>query len=432
MNPWICGLRETGFWGRVVFYHMSRRALVAMVLWLLSLAFLADAASWTQTSPLPDGYSDHALVYGSGFLYQTGGSSNTRGPADGTNVFFAKLGTGGTVGTWKATTSLPAATVDHAGVAANGYVYVIGGEQYSAVNGEVVTNAVYYAKTNSDGSLGAWLTANPLPNPAYLLSASVWSNTIYVAGGTDNENFYSNVYSATIQSNGSLSAWTSQTSLPVAVVGQAQAANGVLYVLGGSIDEDSIVSATVYYAKINADGSLAGWSQTTALPQGVTGLGAVAANGDVYSVGGWDPATGATNGFYTAAVLGGGPLNPWTAGTPLPVAVYAMGTASTGSNIFVSGGISTNNASSSVFSMALPSPPVAPSLTAQGLSTNGSFQLKLTSTTNTGFGMLASTNLTSWTNIGSGFTDATGSLVFQDTNAAGFGQRFYRAYWPLP
>jgi len=394
------------------------------------MALAVDAAQWTQTTSLPDGYSDHALVYWNGFLYQTGGSSNTRGPADGTNVFYSQLEAGGTVGTWKATTSLPAAILDHAGVAANGFIYVLGGDSYSAQTGEVVSSAVYYAKTNSNGSLGAWQTANALPYPAYLLSASVWNNTIYIAGGTDNENFYNTVYSATIQTNGSLSAWTAQASLPVAVVGQAQTANGALYVIGGSIDEDSEVTATVYFSKINADGSLAGWIQTAALPQPAFSLGAVAAGGLVYAIGGWNSVP--ANIFSIAAVSGGGALNAWTAGTNLPVALYALGTTIAGSNIFVSGGLGTQNASSSVYSMALPSPPAAPTLVAQEPATNGGFQLQLTSTRNTGFGFLTSSDFTNWTNVGSGFTGTNGTLVFQDTNAAAFSNRFYRAYWPLP
>lgn len=408
---------------------MFRRASIAAVL-LLSMASAANAGRWTQTGSLPDGYSDHAVVFWNGYFYQTGGSSATHGAASGTNVFYTQLQSGGLVGVWNATTSLPIAVLDHASVAANGYVYVMGGEAYSAMEGEIVSSAVYYAKTNSNGSLGAWQTANALPNPAYMLSASVWNNTIYVVGGTDNEIFYSNVYSATIQSNGSLSAWTQQASLPVAVVGQAQIANGALYVVGGAVESDSEVTATVYYTKINADGSLAGWSQTTALPQAETGLGAIVSGGTVYSLGGWNP-SGPTNGLYIAAVLGGGSLGAWTVGTALPAAFYSGGTVSTGTYVFVTGGISTNGVSSLVFSMALPSPPATPVLSAPVSGTNG-FQFTLTSTTNTGFGILASTNLANWTNIGWGFTDTNGSLTFEDTNAAGVSNRFYRAYWPLP
>jgi hypothetical protein len=77
-------------------------------------------------------------------------------------------------------------------------------------------------------------------------------------------------------------------------------------------------------------------------------------------------------------------------------------------------------------------PPAIPVLTPLGFGTNGNFQFKLASTTNTGFGIQASTNLADWTGIGSGFTDTNGSFIFQDTNAASFPRRFYRGYWPLP
>jgi hypothetical protein len=45
---------------------------------------------------------------------------------------------------------------------------------------------------------------------------------------------------------------------------------------------------------------------------------------------------------------------------------------------------------------------------AQGFGTNRNFQFKLSSTTNTGFGIQASTNLASWISIGSGTTDTNG------------------------
>ena len=77
-------------------------------------------------------------------------------------------------------------------------------------------------------------------------------------------------------------------------------------------------------------------------------------------------------------------------------------------------------------------PPTRPVLTAEGYVAENTFQIKLASTANTGFGILASTNLTNWTKIGSGVTDASGTMIFQDTNATGIGKRFYRAYWPLP
>jgi hypothetical protein len=242
----------------------------------------------------------------------------------------------------------------------------------------------------------------------------------------NDESFFSNVYSATVQSNGSLSAWTTQSSLPQSVAAQAQVANGVMYVIGGSVQQDTETSATVYYSTINADGSLSGWSQNTPLPQPVFGLGAVAAGGIVYAIAGWN--SGATSNCYEAAVLGGGSLNRWMTAPSLPISVYAQGTASSGSYIFVSGGLGNLNASSAVYSLALPSAPV---LVSVGMESLG-YVFGLSATTNTLLDIQASTDFTNWTNIGSGSTGVSGSLVFTDTNASNFPQRFYRAYWSSP
>jgi hypothetical protein len=75
--------------------------------------------------------------------------------------------------------------------------------------------------------------------------------------------------------------------------------------------------------------------------------------------------------------------------------------------------------------------PVAPVLQSQGFS-NGFYQFKLTSSTNTAFQIQASTNLTTWTNIGSTVTSTNGTAIFQDTNSGNFPYRMYRAYWASP
>ena len=85
-----------------------------------------------------------------------------------------------------------------------------------------------------------------------------------------------------------------------------------------------------------------------------------------------------------------------------------------------------------VTSPGAPTPPAPPVLSLAGIGTNGYFRFTLTSTTNTTFGISASTNLTNWLSLGSGNTGAGGSFIFQDTNFAGFPARFYRAYWPYP
>jgi hypothetical protein len=408
-----------------------RRGVIICGMILCSLALPGMAAPWVQTTSLPDTYVGHSLVYASGYLYQAGGASGINGILDGTNVFYAQVHSNGTIGNWNSATPLPEPAIYHAGVTANGFVYVIGGETYNlAEDSFAITNIIYYAKINSDASLGSWHIANPLPNILEFLSASVWNNRIYVIGGFDENMLFNNVYSATIQNDGSLSAWVTQASLPVTNYTQAEVANGFLYVLGGATGDGSVILNTVYYTKINSDGTLAGWTQTSLLPQPECNFGAVVVNGWIFTVGGSNGNV-PTSSFYGAAVKGDGSLASWSSGTSLPLTLTLQGVAASDSYIFVSGGGSAEASSSAVYSMALPLPPAAPQFVSRSF-TNGNFQLQLASSTNTGFGLLASTNLTSWTNIGWSFTGTNGLLLFQDTNATSFPNRFYRAYWPLP
>ena len=397
---------------------------------LFALALPGLAAPWVQTTSLPDAYIGHSLVSASNYLYQAGGASDANGFPDGTNVFYAQIHSDGTIGAWTNTSSLPESVFSHASVAANGFIYVLGGAHYNPIDNVFLTNKVYYAKINSDGSLGFWKTASPLPGIRSGLSASAWNNRIYVIGGTDDTDISSNVFSATIQADGSLSAWTIQASLPVAVSAQAEGANGFLYALSGLINNGNNIQKTIYYSKINADGTLAGWNSTTPLPQPESYFGAVAANGFIFTFGGFN-GSAPTSSFYVAAVNGDGSLGSWVSGTSLPYTLYYHAVAASGSYIFFTGGASDVQNYGDVYSMALPAPPVVPAVAA-GSFTNGNFQLQLASSTNTGFGLLASTNLTAWTNIGYGFTGTNGLLLFEDTNATSFRNRFYRAYWPLP
>jgi len=397
---------------------------------VLALALPGFAAPWVQTTSLPDAYVGHSLAYSSGYLYQAGGVTTVNGYSDGVNVFYSQVHNDGTIGTWKNATPLPEGVCYHAGVAANGFLYVLGGNHFNPDYGIMLTNIVYYAKINSDGSLGAWNITTPLPQILNFLSASVWNNTIYVAGGGNGSVAVSNIYSAQIQTNGSLSNWTTQASLPLAIYDQTEVANGCLYELGGVLNSGNAIS-NIYYTKINDDGTLAGWNQTVALPQPESYFGAVAANGLVFSIGGYNGTT-TTSSFYIAALNGNGSLGSWSSGTSLPLPINWFAVANNNSYIFLTGGENNSGAAqSAVYFMALPAPPVVPTLVARSF-TNGNFQLQLASSTNTGFGLLASPDLINWTNLGWGFTGTNGSLLFQDTNAVNFPNRFYRAYWPLP
>jgi len=289
-------------------------AKIGLLLCLLSLALTAAGQQrWPQTTSLPDGYSGQSLVYWNGFLYQAGGSSNENGLGDGFHVFYAQVHTNGTIGNWNTATPLPECVCVHAGVVGNGFLYVMGGYHYNDEEGIFLTNTVYYAKINPDGSVGTWQTANPLPRSLYGLTAAVWNGRIYVVGGTDNNYFYADVWSAQIQTDGSLSPWVAQASFPFAICTQAEVANGFVYVLGGYANNGATLLNNVYYSKINADGTLAGWNQTTPMPQALSYLGAVVARGWILVAGG-TTSSYVQNGVYSAPVAGDGSLGTWSSG----------------------------------------------------------------------------------------------------------------------
>jgi hypothetical protein len=405
-----------------------RRLLTFIVLAIP--AWSAFGEQWTSLTPLPDGYQEHILLYANGFLYNIGGVSASNGEINGTNVFYSQVYSNGTIGNWSNTTPLPEAVFDSAGVADSGFVYVISGDHYIPAVGDFLTNTVYYAEMNSDGSLGNWETANSLPQAVFFLGAAVWNHTIYAVGGTTDFNAVDNIYSARIQGDGSLSAWESQTALPAKLDSAVTAVNGGLYLIGGIANGGGIQQQT-YYSKINAGGTLASWNRTTDYPQYLANVAGVATSGRLFCFGGFNGSAAISN-CYSAAVLGDGSMGAWSVATslPQPLTFHAAGTG--GSYVFVSGGNNNFNTCSTVYSMPLPPLPVTPVLTSQRMLTNQTFQLRLTSSTNIGFEIQTSTNLTNWTKIGWGFTDTNGLLIFQDTNAAEFSNRFYRAYWPLP
>ncbi len=81
---------------------------------------------------------------------------------------------------------------DHSSVVADGYVYVIGG-----YNNITPQSTVYYARLNTDGSTGAWSTnANALPDARARHPSFIANGYVYVIGGNNNSAYQSTVYYA--------------------------------------------------------------------------------------------------------------------------------------------------------------------------------------------------------------------------------------------
>ncbi len=242
-----------------------------------------------------------------GYAYVLGGNSSAG--ADQSTVYYAKLNSDGTVGTWN-TSGNPLGNGSDLGVTtrsggsavtANGYIYYVAGNSSSRI---------FYAKLNADGSIGSWTdSTNAISGGGRLGNSAVVANGfLYVVAGSTN-----NVSYATLNSDGSIGSFTTNaTTLPATTPywGSAVVANGYLYYLGSSsAQSNGTAVSTVYYGKLNANGSVTSGSWSTAT--NAIGVPATAAeprwaatstvyNGYIYEIAGND-AVGNTNNVYYAS-----------------------------------------------------------------------------------------------------------------------------------
>lgn len=255
--------------------------------------------SWTTatTTPLPAARVRAATVVASGYVYVMGGLNTSTTTA---TVYYAHLNTDGTLGTWQtAANALPAARQAGSTIYANGYIYYFGGKD----SGGTIQTTVYYAKVGADGSVGAWTTSsNPLTAARYF-NASVGANGyVYVVGGTTTgEVQQSTIYYARLNGDGSTTSWTTATnSLPnPRSEAAALVSNGYLYVIGGG--DSGGYRSTVYYARLNADGSVGTWSTSAnALPANRASAGTVIVDGYMYIIAGFSGSSGTTTVYSTS------------------------------------------------------------------------------------------------------------------------------------
>jgi hypothetical protein len=148
----------------------------------------------------------------------------------------------GSNGAWVADDSLPAARSYHSSVTANGHAYVIGG-----FDGGTWQDTVYYSKFDSSGNLGAWSTTSVLPDGLSNASAVVNNGYIYVIGGRTASSTYSSaVYYAKVNSDGTLGSWqTGSNPLSTGTAYHASTVkNGHIYNIGGVTSGGSLNTAS--------------------------------------------------------------------------------------------------------------------------------------------------------------------------------------------
>ncbi|MFA5004181.1 MAG: hypothetical protein WC498_02785 [Candidatus Saccharimonadales bacterium] len=304
---------------------------------------------WTSMiTPFTTARAFHATVAYNNFIYVIAGYNG----APLSDIQYAPINGGGSIGTWASTTSLPAARYAFAAFAYNGYMYEVGGydgaSAYNTVQyalictgnnsgyggcgatagtlGTWVTNAttfagggrfylgsttyngyiyvvggatgvsnndVQYAKINGDGSIGSWATTTSFTTARYALTTVAFNGYLYMMGGYDNVSYYKDVQYAPINSNGTVGTWVATTNMPATrAYSSTSVYNGFMYIDGGY---NGTYLNDVQYAPINSNGAIGTWTPTTVLTSARMYPGSLVYDGFLYALG------GATSGGYITA-----------------------------------------------------------------------------------------------------------------------------------
>ncbi len=333
-----------------------------------------SSADWKVTTPFSGARgnigSSFTFAY-DGFMYLSGGCGNFNGSFTCASVLqdtqIAQINADGSLGTWSNDTAalLPSATVGNSIVSWRGNVYSIAGctTSSSQVTCSAALATQQYSAIAPAGEVGPLNTTTVLPAALVGHGATVMNGYIYVAGGCITNscqgganNVTGNVSYATLAADGTVGAWTTDTTNKLNTTqGLAYfgftSYNGYLYATGGFAatgGATSINSSTVYYIKPNANGSLPGaWSTSAIMSAARRGTSAVAYHGFLFVMGGCTGNTATSDVACTAwsSVVDRFTLNA-TTGAPgsattvaaLPVATAYMGTAFYNGYVYLTGG----------------------------------------------------------------------------------------------
>lgn len=298
-----------------------------------------NITGWSTDTALPTAlYASQAIVT-KNRVYLLGGHNATNWLS---TVYVSTINSDGTLGGWSATTSLPGPLGNSQAIITKNRVYLIGGQDVS-----VAVATIYTAPINSDGTLGSWTTGTSLPGSLTETIVVATKNRVYLFGGNNSSATISTVYTAPINADGTLGAWGTGTSLPGNIaVSQAIVTKNRVYVIGGQYNGS--YSANIHTATINSDGLIGTWNTSGSLPGPLGVSQVIVTKTCVYLLGGYN-GTNYTNTVYIANINTDGTLSSWYTGTSLPVILGNSQLIIVKNKVYLLGGHNGTSAVSTVY-----------------------------------------------------------------------------------
>lgn len=243
---------------------------------------------------------------------------------------------------WYRGTTIPATNAYSTAIATKNRVYLLG-----RYNGASYSAGIYTATINTDGSLSGWSTTSlTLPVALLYSQAIVTNNYVYLLGGY-NGSARSNVVRSAISSTGTLSTWESYTSLPfTSYASKAIVTKNRVYLIAGYINGS--ISNKVYTAPIDSTGNIGTWTESLALPIYIYAHSVTVIKNKLYVIGGVCDGTGIPL-VYIAHIESDGTISSWSKGTSLPASIYYTSLVCTRNRVYLIGGIVNGSASSAIY-----------------------------------------------------------------------------------
>lgn len=307
-----------------------------------------DITGWQTNGSLPVGMQDQQVIVTKNRVYLLGGSI---GGSRVSTVYTTTINPDGTLGSWVTSTSLPTPMSAAHSIVTKSRVYIMGGIGGSGGLSRLAN--VYYATINTDGTIGAWTTGTSLPNNIYSGQLFITSNRVYILAGWIGGSRSAITYTAPVDSNGVIGAWTAGTSLPAKIsAAHVVVTKNRVYLISGRVD--NVVSTNVYTSTFDNTGVIGTWSIAAAMPTAVEFSTIFATKSRVYLIAGANTSLVPANAVSHAPINADGTLGTWVSGTSFPVNLSRHALFATSTRLYILGGLpSSGGSSSTIYSVML-------------------------------------------------------------------------------